>query len=129
MIVGRTLEATFPPKHARGADERAAAARRRARPGTASTTSRSRARQGEIVGVAGVVGNGQRALLRALAGLDSVDRVGQRRRQAALTAARCSQSAAYMPADRLDEGLMIDLNVRENAALTALDRLHGRARS
>ena len=28
-----------------------------------------------------------------------------------------------MPADRLTEGLMIDLNVRENAALTALDRL------
>ena len=28
-----------------------------------------------------------------------------------------------MPADRLTEGLMIDLNVRENAALTALDSL------
>ena len=32
------------------------------------------------------------------------------------------ESAAYMPADRLTEGLMIDLNVRENAAMTALDR-------
>ena len=28
-----------------------------------------------------------------------------------------------MPADRLTEGLMLDLNVRENTALTALDRL------
>jgi len=28
-----------------------------------------------------------------------------------------------MPADRLTEGLMIDLNVRENSAITALDRL------
>src|SRR5207248_5334926 len=28
-----------------------------------------------------------------------------------------------MPADRLTEGLMIELNVRENAAITALDRL------
>jgi ribose transport system ATP-binding protein len=28
-----------------------------------------------------------------------------------------------MPADRLADGLMVDLNVRENAALTALDRL------
>ena len=28
-----------------------------------------------------------------------------------------------MPADRLTEGLMVDLNVRENAAMTALDRL------
>ena len=33
------------------------------------------------------------------------------------------ENAAYMPADRLTEGLMVDLNVRENAALTALDRL------
>src|SRR5918911_649072 len=28
-----------------------------------------------------------------------------------------------MPADRLTEGLMLDLNVRENAALSALERL------
>ena len=28
-----------------------------------------------------------------------------------------------MPADRLTEGLMVDLNVRENTSLTALDRL------
>src|SRR5205823_11248164 len=33
------------------------------------------------------------------------------------------ESVAYMPADRLTEGLMIDLNVRENTAMTALDRL------
>jgi ribose transport system ATP-binding protein len=33
------------------------------------------------------------------------------------------ENTAYMPADRLTEGLMVDLNVRENAALTALDRL------
>ena len=28
-----------------------------------------------------------------------------------------------MPADRLTEGLMVELNVRENTAMTALDRL------
>ena len=33
------------------------------------------------------------------------------------------ESAAYMPADRLTEGLMVELNVRENSALTALNRL------
>ena len=36
---------------------------------------------------------------------------------------RLLESAAYMPADRLTEGLMIDLNVRENSSVTALDRL------
>jgi ribose transport system ATP-binding protein len=78
------------------------------------------ARRGEIVGIAGIVGNGQRALLRALAGLDrssgSVTVGGKSLSRKALL-----ENAAYMPADRLTEGLMVDLNVRENAALTALD--------
>src|SRR5262249_27128397 len=33
------------------------------------------------------------------------------------------KSAAYMPADRLTEGLMVSLNVRENAALSAISHL------
>ena len=69
-----------------------------------------------------MVGNGQPALLRALAGREpatgSVNVAGRELSRRALL-----ESAAYMPADRLTEGLMVDLNVRENAALTALDRL------
>src|SRR4029453_10292446 len=80
------------------------------------------ARKGEIVGIAGVVGNGQPALLRALAGRapasGAVEIDGKRFSRRALV-----KNAAYMPADRLTEGLMVDLNVRENTALTALDRL------
>ena len=80
------------------------------------------ARKGEIVGIAGVVGNGQPALLRALSGRQSstgsVNVSGKDLSRRALL-----QSSAYMPADRLTEGLMTDLNVRENAALTALDSL------
>ena len=77
--------------------------------------------RGEIVGIAGIVGNGQRALLRAVAGLDrSGGRVEVGGKQISRRALR--RSAAFMPADRLTEGLMVDLNV-ENTALTALDRL------
>ena len=78
--------------------------------------------KGEIVGVAGVAGNGQPALLRALAGRErstgSVNVAGRSLSRRALL-----RSAAYMPADRLTEGLMVELNVRENTAMTALDRL------
>jgi ribose transport system ATP-binding protein len=119
LIVGRTLEATFPPKHVSENDE-GPVLRVEGLSGRGFHDISFTARRGEIVGVAGIVGNGQRALLRALAGLDrssgSVDADGTSLSRKALL-----ENAAYMPADRLTEGLMVDLNVRENAALTALD--------
>jgi len=121
MIIGRTLEATFPPKHDAETDE-APLLRVEGLSGHGFEKVSFGARKGEIVGVAGVAGNGQPQLLRALAGLDrasgSVNIDGR-----ALSHRALRDSAAYMPADRLTEGLMLDLNVRENSALTALDRL------
>ena len=121
MIVGRALEASFPLKSP-GSD---------AEPllkveglgGEGFENISLEARPGEIVGIAGIVGNGQAAFLRALAGRENHSAgtvtVGGR----VLARRRLLESAAYMPADRLAEGLMIDLNVRENSALTALERL------
>jgi ribose transport system ATP-binding protein len=121
MIIGRTLETTFPPKHAPGADD-APLLRVEGLSGNGFENISFTAGKGEIVGVAGVAGNGQPALLRALAGRESasgsvsVDGKNFSRR-------KLLENAAYMPADRLTEGLMVELNVRENAAMTALDRL------
>src|SRR5262249_59794106 len=70
MIVGRTLEASFPPKHAANGDE-AALLRVDGLSGHGFENISLTARAGEIVGIAGVVGNGQPAFLRALAGRDS----------------------------------------------------------
>jgi len=121
MIVGRTLGATFPPKHTAGTDA-APLLRVEGLSGHGFENISLAARKGEIVGIAGVVGNGQPAFLRALAGrgpaTGSVNVAGQELSRRGLL-----ESAAYMPADRLTEGLMIDLNVRENTTLTALDRL------
>src|SRR6266566_2817809 len=121
MIIGRSLEATFPLKHSAATGE-AALLRVEGLSGHGFENISFSARKGEIVGVAGVAGNGQRALLRALAGLDratgSVNIDGGELSLRALL-----DCAAYMPADRLTEGLMLDLNVRENSALTALGRL------
>ena len=121
LIVGRTLGATFPQKNRPGIDE-APVLRVEGLSGQGFESVSLTARKGEIVGIAGVVGNGQPAFLRALAGRapasGSIKIAGKElSRRARL------KRAAYMPADRLSEGLMLDLNVRENSALTALDRL------
>ena len=121
LIVGRTLEATFPTKRpADPADE--PLLRVEGLSGNGFENVSFTARRGEIVGIAGVVGNGQPALLRALAGRapasGTVDIAGvELSRRARL------KRAAYMPADRLTEGLMKDLNVRENSAMNALGAL------
>jgi ABC-type sugar transport system ATPase subunit/ribose/xylose/arabinose/galactoside ABC-type transport system permease subunit len=121
MIIGRTLGATFPPKHAAG-DDTTPLLRVEGLSGHGFESISLTARKGEIVGIAGVVGNGQPAFVRALAGRGSSTgsvNVGGKE----LSRRRLLESAAYMPADRLTEGLMLDLNVRENAAMTALHRL------
>ena len=77
--------------------------------------------RGEIVGLAGVVGNGQSGLLRALAGLEPFTgtvHLGERE----LSGRELLRAAAYMPADRQAEGLMTSLTVRENTAVAALSR-------
>ena len=71
MIVGRQLDYTFPPKHDAPDGRPAGPRRRRACPGGGFDDVSLAARRGEIIGVAGVVGNGQSELLRALAGLDA----------------------------------------------------------
>ena len=76
---------------------------------------------GQIIGIAGVVGNGQTELLRAIAGLENFEgRViinGENKKANELLT-----EAAMMPADRQHDGLMMRLSVRENAAVAALKR-------
>ncbi len=78
-------------------------------------------RAGEVLGVAGVEGNGQRALLRAVLGLeplvqgrillDGVDITH------AGTAARRRAGVACVPEDRLGEGLIPGMRIDENWSL------------
>ena len=120
LIVGRKLDSTFPPKHEAPLDE-APNFVIDGLTGPGFNDVSLTARRGEIIGIAGVVGNGQSELLRALAGLvpfqgsvtiDSTN-IGSK---------RLLSEAAYLPADRLSEGLMMRLTVRENAAVSALTR-------
>jgi ABC-type uncharacterized transport system ATPase subunit len=68
-------------------------------------------RRGEIVGIAGVEGNGQRELARVLAGMDRPTR----------GSARIPRSPGWIPQDRTHEGLIPTLSLTQNVALA----LHG----
>ena len=120
LIVGRQLKSTFPAKFLAGPGD-ASALNVVGLTGRGFSDISFQASRGEIVGVFGVVGNGQSDLLRALAGLSSfqgtVEIASNRRDSKHLL-----RHSAFLPADRHREGLMMTLSVRENAALSALPK-------
>ena len=120
LIVGRQLESTFPPKHeAAEVDDHLLTVSNL--DGHGFTDVSFSARRGEIIGVSGIVGNGQSALLRALAGLEPFTgsvTIGSTDH----TSKDLRRYSAYLPADRHSEGLMMTLSVRENAAISALKK-------
>ncbi|PIL17885.1 hypothetical protein P775_22520 [Puniceibacterium antarcticum] len=119
MIVGRSLVSAFPPKATAAAPAVNFAVS--GLTGQNFTDVSFDVGRGQIIGIAGVDGNGQAELMRALAGLLPFE--GQVLvDDAPQTADSLSRTAAYMPADRHGEGLATDLTVRENATFTALDR-------
>jgi simple sugar transport system ATP-binding protein len=76
---------------------------------------------GEIVGIAGIEGNGQSALADALAGLvpfaGSADFAGKPLRADDTPAARLALGIRVIPQDRRSEALVLDWNVRDNVVL------------
>jgi simple sugar transport system ATP-binding protein len=81
-------------------------------------------RAGEIVGVAGVDGNGQRELALAIAGLVKSTgdvRIGGRLASRASPAARLALGLAHIPEDRQHGGLWLDATVADNLALGRTD--------
>jgi ribose transport system ATP-binding protein len=124
LIVGRELGALFPDKLGTAPGDELLAAQDVTGDGFEAVDLTVRA--GEIVGLAGVVGNGQREVLRAIAGLEPIES-GQVRvsgEHADLSDPVRAQAAGihYVPADRHREGLFESLNVRENTAANALSR-------
>ena len=120
MIVGRQLESTFPPKHSFDVEDgEFIKIENLSSPDFHEVNLL--ARKGEIIGISGVVGNGQSQLMRSLVGLDNHagkiivngKEIGNK---------ELLLKTAYLPADRHGEGLMMTLSVRENAAVSALGK-------
>jgi simple sugar transport system ATP-binding protein len=81
-------------------------------------------RAGEIVGIAGVDGNGQRELALAIAGLTrhtGTVKLGATDVSRATPRARLAAGLAHIPEDRHHGGLVLDATVGENAALGRAD--------
>lgn len=80
-------------------------------------------RRGEVVGIAGVSGNGQDELVEAIAGLTPIAggriRLADRDITASSPAQRRAAGIAHIAADRMRVGLNLDATLEENAAATA----------
>jgi simple sugar transport system ATP-binding protein len=83
-------------------------------------------RPGEIVGVAGVEGNGQAELVEAVVGLAPLERgtvtLGGRDVGRLSVRQRLRLGLGYLPEDRQRRGLVLDLDVTDNCLLGRLDR-------
>ena len=128
LIIGRSVDQAFPPKR-QLADSTPLL--------TVAGLSGPRFRavdlevsSGEIVGLAGVEGNGQREFLRALAGLlpaQGSARLGDEPLRLGDHAAIQQAGIVYLPADRHAEGLFLPMSVRENTTVLSLGSIsnHG----
>jgi ribose transport system ATP-binding protein len=129
MIVGRTIDAAFPPKSSSengpGSGLVVDAMSGAGFHEVALTVS-----PGEIVGLAGIEGNGQSEFLRALAGLERATgsaRLGAESLRLGDPDEARKAGVTYLSSDRHSEGVLMSMSVRENAALSALPRFatHG----
>jgi rhamnose transport system ATP-binding protein len=124
-MVGRELDALF-PKQAASQGDVALSVRRLTREGVFSDVS-FEVRHGEIVGLAGLVGAGRSEVARAVFGIDRRDAgevaVEGRRLPAASPTAAMAAGVGYVPEDRREQGLVMDLSIARNVSLASLGRL------
>jgi ribose transport system ATP-binding protein len=114
LIVGEALDRTFPAKSPSLGDE-LLSVQDLTGPGFTDITFAVRA--GEILGFAGIDGNGQREVMRALAGLApsrGTVMISGKRADISSPPKTVRSGVSYLPGDRHREGIFADLTVREN---------------
>jgi rhamnose transport system ATP-binding protein len=125
LMVGRSLDALFPKEEAEVGDV-VLSAEGLAREGVFSNVS-FELRRGEIVGLAGFVGSGRTEVARAIFGIDRLDRgqlrIDGRRFRPRSPRAALRRGLAYLPEDRLQQGLVQTMSIAKNASLAVLPQL------
>lgn len=126
-MVGRELRETFPPRREPSQAEPVLELRNVSSPGRLNNVSLT-VRRGEVVGIAGLEGHGQRELTRVLFGLEPVSsgQILVNGKATDLTSPRKAMRAgvAFVSDDRKVEGLQLPLSIRSNISLPSLNRLH-----
>ena len=126
LMVGRSVDAAFPTKRV-AADEKD-------RPLVTINDFNSvdfrevdfGGYRGEILGLAGIEGNGQREVLRAVAGLEPHEgevSLDGKKVPTSDPSSALGAGISYLSSDRRGEGLLIGLGVRENMTITSLEEL------
>jgi rhamnose transport system ATP-binding protein len=86
-----------------------------------------RVRAGEIVVLAGLVGSGRSEVARAIFGIDRYDAgmvtLASKPLKKASPAAAMAAGVGYVPEDRRQQGLVMEMSVQQNMALASLSRL------
>jgi rhamnose transport system ATP-binding protein len=84
-------------------------------------------RAGEIVALAGLVGSGRSEVARAIFGIDRYDAgkvtVSGTELRKGSPAAAMAAGIGYVPEDRRQQGLVMDMSIQQNVALASLARL------
>jgi ribose transport system ATP-binding protein len=127
MMIGREVESAFPPRGQRAPGAAPALVVRGLSWAGRLKNIDLEVRPGEVLGLGGLDGQGQRELLLALFGAlrgvtGSVEVDGK---PLSLSSPRGGAAAgvALIPEDRKTEGLMLPMSVRDNLTFAALDRL------
>jgi rhamnose transport system ATP-binding protein len=124
-MVGRRLEALFPKEQAT-IGQVALEVRGLTRRGVFSDAS-FQVRQGEILGLAGLVGAGRTEIARVLFGIDRADAgevlVAGKRVEIKSPKDAMRRGIVYVPEDRHEQGLVLDFSIAANVSLPIVERL------
>jgi rhamnose transport system ATP-binding protein len=124
-MVGRDLDTLFP--HTTREPREVVLAVSRLTRGGAFTDVSFTVRRGEIVALAGLVGAGRSEIARAIFGIDRHDagtvEVSGRSLPNGSPMAAMQSGVGFVPEDRRQQGLVMDMGIDHNVALASLDRL------
>lgn len=127
LVIGRALDTVFPPKGSLTGSVRDE--------DRLSLTNLSgnqfhdisfSVKAGEIVGLAGVQGNGQTELIRSLAGIEAATgemKIAGKSVKLGSNSATSNAGVVYVPSDRHGEGVFMPLTVGENIVMKTLNKV------